>query len=294
MADARDLVDHHVELLSALPGVRAVLLGGSLARDAADRWSDLDLMIVAADGVAPADLADAALAAVTGADEPLLVIRRESDHHCLLNLVLPPWTRVDLSVTDDQRPGGPRMPLRQVYGEPLDLTPPPGDTAVDLDGAAAVITQFVRVYGLLPVVLGRDDLVTSVQGCHLIWGELVKLCLLIDPETGRMGALSKAQRILPEHRDLLLALPAIAPDRRTILAFHEAAWSALLAITASGPLAEADWPPERTLQQLRSWLQQTVGLTLALPGTTSGSGDASAEGGVDDLPGDGEAGGRGR
>lgn len=264
MADVRALVDHYVELLSALPGVRAVLLGGSFARDAADRWSDLDLMIVGADSVAPAELADAALVAVTAADEPLLAIRRDSDHHCLLNLVLPPWTRIDISVTDDHRPGGPRMVLRQVYGEPLEITPPAAGT-VDLEAAAEVISQLVRVYGLLPVVLGRDDLVTATQGSHLVWGELVNLCLLVDPETRRMGALSKAQRILPEHRDLLMSLPAIAPERASILAFHEAAWSALIAITRSGRLAEANWPPTRTLQHLRAWLDQTLGLTIGLP-----------------------------
>ncbi|GAB3763445.1 nucleotidyltransferase domain-containing protein [Microlunatus parietis] len=223
MADVRALVDHYVELLSALSGVRAVLLGGSFARDAADRWSDLDLMIVAADGVAPAELADAALVAVTASNEPLLAIRRDSDHSCLVNLVLPPWIRLDISVTDDPRPGGPRMSLRQVYGEPIEITSSMEDT-VDLEAAAAVITQLVRVYGLLPVVLGRDDLITATQGSHLVWGELVNLCLLVDPETSRMGALSKAQRILPEHRDLLLSLPAIAPDRESILAFHEAAF----------------------------------------------------------------------
>lgn len=266
MADVRALVDHYVDLLSRLSGVRAVLLGGSLARQAADRWSDLDLMVVGADGVSPAELADAALVAVsTSVDEPLLAIRRDGDHHCLLNLVLPPWTRIDISVTDDQQPGGPRMPLRQVYGDHLELTPPPEGVGVDLGAAAAVVAQLVRVYGLAPVVLGRDDLITALQGCHLIWSELVNLCLLVDPETSRMGALSKARRLLPEHRELLLSLPAIGPDRAGIIAFHEAAWAALLIITGSGPLAAVDWPPQRTLQHLQSWLDETLGLAIGLP-----------------------------
>lgn len=151
------------------------------------------------------------------------------------------------------------------HGEPLELNPLTEEGTVDLGTAAAGVAQLVRVYGLLPVVLGRDDLVTATQGSHLVWGELVNLCLLLDPETSRMGALSKAQRLIPEHRELLLGLPGIQPDRTSIIAFHEAAWCALLKLTADGPLAGASWPPVRTLEHLKAWLDRTLGLAVELP-----------------------------
>lgn len=214
--------------LSDQPAVRALWLNGSLAWDQADRFSDIDLVVLIAD--APLAGAVANIETLLAAEFELVLVRNRGDeHHWLLNFVTDDWKRFDLNIysNDAIRRSG-LSGLRILFDKDgLDLPVghgEPAKTEVTAEQVDFVVSEFIRVLGLLPVVVHRNDLVGAVSGSGLLREHLITL--LQYEVTGRIraGALNQANSLLPAARSAILALPALRAEEASILDFNRSCW----------------------------------------------------------------------
>ena len=224
-------------VLEADARVEALYLAGSLGRGAADGWSDLDLLVLAADDALASLGAD--LAATVDAITPT-VIRRviPAGPLWLVVAVTPAWLRLDLAVeaagAAAERTRPPVVPVfdRREPAPPLRIEE---DAAFDPSPAlAGWIEEFWRVLGLAPAVLGRGELAVAVDGAMLLRGLLVQLLCAEAGRAQQAGVKRLNERLPPDGRALLEGLPPLAADRASILA-------------ANAALAEAFLPRARAL-----------------------------------------------
>lgn len=273
--DTRGMIDQYIDRVFSVASVTAVYVSGSFARGVADAWSDIDLLATC-DGPRPlGEIVDDVVLAVSDGSEQLMTFRRDGDHFTVVNLIFAPWVRVDVSVTDNQDPGGPRMTLKKVRGPgSVDIDwhaqssvtlVLKGEGGVDRESAQRLVDEVVRLVGLLPTVLGRGDLVAGTSGCHLLWGQLVDLCLMSMEGVEKSGALSQNKFLQKEHRSLLESLPAVQPTHDSIVTFHEAAWRALVTILSGAEYRGVELPSPQVLRALTSWAGERVGMELDDP-----------------------------
>lgn len=224
--------------------VLALLLGGSLGRGDGDAWSDIDLVAV----VAPEDhpgFVEGARAWVEQA-APLVVWRPPWPNLPLFNAITETWERVDLTVTVPGRVLGARSgyrPLVDRAGVWGALPPSRPEGKPDPARVAALVQEFIRVLGLLPVGLGRREYAVAVTG----WGmQRTALISLLIEELGLPsppGALHLSKLLAAEDMRMLEALPAPAAERASLLAANHAVAAAFVPRARALVMrVDAAWP----------------------------------------------------
>lgn len=257
--------------------VRGLWVGGSLARNDADRLSDVDLLLLV-EGEAPSEFADGLERLIGEAFEPVLVRRRGDAEFQLLNVVMRGWERLDFgvynasSITKVKLSAAVELFCRDCSGaDGLSLqASPQGAEARDVEWT---LSEFVRILGLLPVVLYRCDLVGAVTGSAALRQLLVTLLRFQSSDVPVRGALNQQARLTTEDAELILSLPSLAADRQRIVHFNHACW---LIYLASGPSIAARhnlrWPAE-LVSAVSSHLQRELG-EVVWPVSEDGSGCA--------------------
>ena len=231
--------------LSPDEGVRALFLAGSFGAGTQDAWSDLDLVAVA-EPERHEPIADAFAEAVGGVS-PVVMRRRRLGRTGLVNLVTEGWDRCDLFLagTDDflaQKRARDRLrPLidRDGLHARLPETLPPA--APDPKRVAFIAEEFIRVLGLLPVGLGRGELVLLTTGAGLLRDLLRDLMLETCPLPDRGGMLHLGRLLTTEQMAMLESLPYPRPDREEAIAAHLATAAAFLPL-ARRMTTELDLP----------------------------------------------------
>lgn len=245
--------------------LKALLLGGSLGRGEGDAWSDLDLVAV----VAPEALADfigGAQAWVERAAGALLVWRPPHPGLPLFNAVTEDWLRCDLTVTVPGRVMGAQDGLKPlidrsgVYDALPQTLPARSPDPVRL---AALVQEFLRILGLLAVVIGRGEYVVGVSGAGMLRSQLITLLIeelgLAQPP----GALHLSRLLTPGDMRLLDSMPSVEATRPSVIAAHRAMAGVFLP-RARRVLAQAGapWPgalEAATLAHLRRALGEEWG-----------------------------------
>lgn len=215
-----------VERLTAALGaderVLAIWLMGSLARGTADRYSDVDVRIAVRDADFPA--------AVEGWRElvdrvsPTVMRRRFGPpDDPIVTAIAPDWLRFDIAI----------QPASSAKGRSYDAA----RLLFDRDGTGArsrvtaatppdplarlpfVVEEFIRVLGLLPVVIGRGEFFVALSGATILHNHLIDLFLM---ETGarRHGAQRLNPLLTDEQRQALAALPPSTAEREPLIASH--------------------------------------------------------------------------
>ncbi len=253
------------ETLRADPRVLAAWLSGSFGRGDEDDYSDLDYWIVVADADLDGVVADWPAAGRKITD---LVLEKRLDfgRTVVFNHVDSRWNRFDLVIgVPDQVPTRTADTLRPLFdradlasrlrpsGEPV----PPSPAAVE-----RLVTEFLRVLGLAPVVVGREDYVTAVSGVDLLRSLLIDLMSEDTSVVERGGALRLSRLLRPDHYATLRALPPLVATREAVLAGHVACAEAFL------PLARdmvgrtgCRWPDDLE-RAARDHLSRRLGITL--------------------------------
>src|SRR5581483_3228149 len=174
------------ESVEAAVGDRGTLrLGiGSLTRGAGDAYSDLDLVV-------EVDDPDAFDARAALADATPTVLLRAMPFGAIA--VTPEWLRVDLVVAPRGGDGGPPAP-------------PP----TDVDG---LTEEFLRVLGLLPVVVARGEWIVASDGAWLLRSFLVRLLLAENGEGVMTGVKRLNEKLTDAQRALVEGLPPIVATR---------------------------------------------------------------------------------
>jgi predicted nucleotidyltransferase len=253
------LIDRIHRVLEADSRVDAAWLSGSFGKGDADDFSDVDVLVLVQEPwneVAATYARDGAAIAPPALVNPLFGGR-------VLSVVTMDWERFDLSFVGpgdlDRYDRGALTPLFNRTGaepprrERRPYEPPP-------EKIAGMIREFLRLQGLTPVVLGREEYVLSVSGVELMRRALIDLMIednRIAPED-RGGALHLRRLLTSGQLAALERFPPLRPDRESALAGHLAA--AALYLPLARRLAEetgAEWPAvleEATRRRLKAAL----------------------------------------
>lgn len=253
-------------ILAGNPSVRAVWLGGSLARGEADRLSDIDLVAFVAETTV--DDAVSNIEKSLAVEFTFVLVRNRGDeHHRLLNFVTDDWIRFDINVFSVDGIGRSSMcGLQTVFDKDgRDLPIGHGEMpqrAASADQVYFVASEFVRVLGLLPVLIHREDLVGAISGSMLLREHLVSLLRYEQVGQTMTGALNDTKSLTPVAAAAVLALPALHADKSAIVEFNRACWDIFV---QRGPAIcqryEVEWPAD-LVSAVRTRMMRDLSLQL--------------------------------
>ncbi|MFT3964677.1 MAG: nucleotidyltransferase domain-containing protein [Sphingobium sp.] len=207
------------------PRLTALFLSGSFGKGEADAQSDVDLLAI----VAPEDQAGFAAdwRARLDAIIPVVFWNELTRGGHVINAVGADWQRVDLALagrdTLGRRAQDSLRPLIDREGLYAAFVPSNAWPGPDTPRVAALIDEFIRILGLLPVVIGREEYETAAWGLEL---QRLGLFNLLSEEVERAdkgGMLAWKRRFPPERLALLAAVPRVQAERQALIDAHLAA-----------------------------------------------------------------------
>ncbi|MEQ9636116.1 MAG: aminoglycoside 6-adenylyltransferase [Devosia marina] len=217
--DQQDLIEAVAPAMD-IEAVRGLFLAGSFGRGSADEWSDVDLIAVVTDGQERivADHWRSALHAIT----PIVFWNELSRGVLVLNAISEDWLRCDIAIVARKEFGHrakntvkPLIDRDGIYDALPDSLPP---REPDAGTVRYLIHEFIRMLGLMPVALGREEYVTMVLGVGMLRGHLETLLLqdVTLPDPG--GILHQSRLLTPEQMQMLKSLPYPPPEREAVIA----------------------------------------------------------------------------
>lgn len=232
-----------VDVLVADERVRAVWLGGSVARGVADAGSDLDLVVAVRDDALESFRAD--WPRWLGAITPTVLTRLAPTFlHSVtatcerLDVVIEPVSAVATS------PVTYRLPVHDPDGLAALVPAPPPPRGPDVAVLRATAEEFLRMQAIFPAaVVAREDWLLGVVGVQDNQRKLYELFVEANQPLPVMGVKQWSARLTPAQREVLLALPVPGPDRDELVAALRAtqhAWrtDGRAALEAAG----GEWP----------------------------------------------------
>jgi predicted nucleotidyltransferase len=260
-----ELIQRSIHVLQADERVRATWLSGSLGRGAGDRYSDVDLVAIVAEEDRAAFVAewDGIVATIAPV---VLTNRLNAASVTVFNQITPDWLRFDVSIIApagvDRYTASTVRPLfdkDDLYsglrskGEPL----APSGPRVE-----GLTKEFMRVLGLLPVVLGREEYAVGASGSGLIRMLLIQLMTEDVAVEDRGGALH-LRGLLPDARLTAIdELPPIVATRESAVAVHMAVARLFLPLARDLFKRTGTQWPDVLESALRVHLDSELGLKL--------------------------------
>jgi predicted nucleotidyltransferase len=197
--------------------VRGLWVTGSLATGSADAFSDVDMFVLVGEDDLPGYLDDWPASAERY--RPLLA--RRLGPAPVFNHVLDGWLRWDVVVGTPADLGNlDRSQVSEVFNHD-GLTPSsPSHRGADPDVVRELTEEFLRVLGLLPVVLGRNELVSAVSGAGLL-RQMLTMLLRYRAEGDRLSGALHLNRVLPPGEVAALeALPPVYAEPAAVVRLH--------------------------------------------------------------------------
>lgn len=224
MSDEQDeLIESCRTVLDGDPRIRGVWLAGSFARGEDDDLSDVDLWVA----VGSADL-DSFIADWPETSDRIagFVFRQQVGTLPIWNQITPTWLRLDVSVGTTRDVASRTRSGNRALHDPDSLTEQMAAYGEALQPDARKIRgltdEFIRVLGLLPVVVGRGEYVVGASGATLLRTMLVQLALEDVAVEDRGGAL-RLRALLPDERYQEIAvLPPVLATRDAVVEAHVA------------------------------------------------------------------------
>ena len=258
-----ELLQAVVDAAQADVRVTGLFLSGSLATGHADAYSDLDLVLAAAPEAHPAfvDQARAWVAALAN----LVLWDRPYPAWPLFNAVTAEWLRLDITVTIPERLTGSKATLKPLI-DPQGLYDALPDRLpardVDPGKVRALTEEFLRISGMAPIALGREEYVVGVTGAGLLRGLLIELLIEEQALPQPPGALHLSRLLSPEDMAMLAALPPATATQEGVLAANLACATVFLPrARALAACAGAVWPSDLEAAA-RARLRQALGVDL--------------------------------
>jgi predicted nucleotidyltransferase len=206
------------------PRISALFLSGSFGRGTADRFSDVDLLLIA--DAAEHEALAAGWRTTLESIIPLVFFER-LPHVLVLYAIGERWQRCDLEIADTGRLAGKAQDILKPLIDPHDLhrrlqphlPAPRPDPAKFLHQ----INEFIRIVGLLPVADGRGEYEVAVAGAGLLRRMLTDLLITEAGLSDAGGALHLSRVLDAERMALLARLPVARPERDAAIEAHLAA-----------------------------------------------------------------------
>lgn len=236
---------------------------GSFARGP-DAYSDVDVLIAVrdADFSAFVEHWPAVIARVT----PTIFVRQIGPaNKPTITAITPDYLRFDITISaatsQDAHGYDAAVPLFDHDGLAARTTF--GTTAArdPLNRLSLISEDFLRVLGLLPVVVGRGEFLIGLTPVMLLRDYLIDLLLL---ENGRQrgGAKRLNPLLTDEQRHVLVNLPPLIPTRESVVEGHLACARLFLPRARRLTAAHGHPYPEEFERATLAYLRRTLGLAL--------------------------------
>ncbi len=257
------LIDSITRVLSADTRIQSAWLTGSLGKGGGDEFSDVDVTVVVPDASFEETLS--AYSSDTSGIAP--VVFTQVVHGRVVNAVAEDWSRFDLTFV---KPGEfavmPLTAARPLFNrgtpERVFAAPPPYKTSAQR--VLQLSNEFIRVIGLTPVGIGREEFTTLLEGVGLLRRMLLDLMLEangIGPMT-RGGALHMNLFLTNEQRGALESLPPVQATRASIVASGVALARIFLPLAKKLAVeTNATWPVAFE-EATRKHLARTLGMKI--------------------------------
>ena len=224
-----DLIERATQVLSNDARVLGVWLTGSFATGTHDRFSDVDLWVV----MQQDDIAGFCTDWPALSDEIApTVLRQQVGDRPIFNQVTASWLRFDIAIgtpaSVSDRTTSTVRPLYDPQGLSTRLGQPRRPLRPDPQRIESLGREFLRVLGLLPVVVGRGEYGLGVSGASLLREMLIQLMLQDVAVEDRGGALHLNALLPPNRQQTLADLPAMAANHESVLAANVACAAAFL------------------------------------------------------------------
>ncbi|WP_166351024.1 nucleotidyltransferase domain-containing protein [Phytoactinopolyspora limicola] len=260
--DQDQLITRITDILREDQRVLGAWLSGSRGRGTEDQFSDVDVWLV----VTTADKDAFVKEWPATSDRIGPTVLRQAVFGTTFTHITPEWFRYDVSIGVPDDASTRSRTTHKTLFDRANITAqfkPVGDLLQpDPQKVSSLVVEFLRVMGLLPVVLGRQDFVVGVSGASLLRGLLVQLSIEDVVAEDRGGALSLERTLQDEQLRGLADLPALAATRESVLAVHLACADLFLP-TARNLMARlgAPWPAPLE-DALRKHLRATIQVDL--------------------------------
>jgi predicted nucleotidyltransferase len=219
----QSLIDSIMRVLTADPRIESAWLSGSFGRGEADDWSDVDVTVVAAertfDDTVRAYSSD--LSAIANVVYMNVIAGR------VVNAVTDEWARFDLTFLKPAefaaRAVGPMTPIVTRSGASVRPPALPAPYASSAQRVTGIVSEYLRILGLSPVVLGRNEYLVAMDGV----GHMRRLTIeLFLEEAGinqaaRGGALHLNRLLTDDQRRALASVPPVEATRESVIAAQE-------------------------------------------------------------------------
>lgn len=217
------LFDRVVAVFAADERVRAMWLGGSLARGTADIASDLDVLVAVRERDVDAFLEEwrAWLADVT----PTVIARRLPFLRGGFYSVTPGRERLDVVVESvdalTETPFRTRLLVFDRDGLDAEVPTPVAAVGPSSERVDTLVEEFFRDYGMFNTVVEREDWLLGVEAVHTIRSLLYQLFVEANAPLPGMGVKQWSTKLTPEQRAVLESLPTGVATRDGVVAAHE-------------------------------------------------------------------------
>jgi predicted nucleotidyltransferase len=239
------------------PAVLAAWVGGSLARDTADDWSDIDLHLLV-------DEPDAFAARVLdwfGHSLPTVLADRIPGVDGGFIFVTPDWIHVDVIVHDRHDFGQDAFPAR-VLIDPAGLVHDVPPSVDEMVGAPYLHLDQVRLYlyflGVTITVIHRQEWLALAQGAAGFRDNLLIPLMLAENGVRKSDGAKRLNRYLTEEQIAALqGIPAIGADPERLVEAHTAIAREYL--TRARRLAAAtgeEWPDALEAASVALWRRE--------------------------------------
>ncbi len=218
-AEQYHLIETLRRLVEAEPGVEAAWLAGSLGKGGGDEFSDVDLLLLVGEGAA-AMVSAALIDGLNRVTKPVLVYKLFGGR--VVSVVTDDWERFDLSIVGPADLAGYNSSDLTCLFNRSGREPPLRADALyqaSPETLLKLVQEFLRVLGMLPGALGREEYELGLRGVDLLRGMTLDLMLEesgISP-AARGGALRRRPFLTADQLQDLETIPAQAAERRSLL-----------------------------------------------------------------------------
>ncbi|WP_440411546.1 hypothetical protein [Neorhizobium petrolearium] len=201
------------------PTIAALFLSGSYGAGIEDAYSDIDFLAVSRDG--PTDEFAALLRESIGKTGEIVLWRDRQIKPTLINAITADWLRIDVDIINpDQMARRSADGLKVVFDHDRILeTLPTAPSRASPDPARMKwqFEEFIRIFGLLPLAIGRGEYLNGITGIFHLRNLLTELLIEETAAPNRGGALHLNRLITEEQKQVLAGLPLPSPTREAII-----------------------------------------------------------------------------
>ncbi|MFZ0215422.1 MAG: hypothetical protein WAM30_05715 [Candidatus Dormiibacterota bacterium] len=261
----RGVLTRLIEHLESDSRVEAAWLVGSLGHGLGDRFSDVDLLTAVSESALPAVVDEWPACSASLVDLAFARTVYSAPSGTTFTHVTSDYVRFDVTLTTTHRAlentqGG----IALLASVPIDSDAagpdePPGVAA---DRVQKLSEEFLRVLGLLPVVIGRQEYLVAASGAALLRSMLVDLFRELAPPGYRGGAMRWERTLSLDQLEILRGLPSLDWTRDAVIDLHLACAREFLSAARRAYEALGLTWPQSFEDAVRLYVDRELGLTF--------------------------------